>query len=201
MLNISTTIKLFFLSLFETDKQDKDNFFRISFGLLSTIIILILINFVVLSIYPDNTEAIMMHAKELIHPLYHDEWIWPEPIERMQTLITLILIPILIYANIKIFSSKLFSRISISNSMYFVNVALWFSFLAVIFYLAFKCDDPNFLWREYWSTYKIWLHQEIRVIFKTMTGELRFLVTLIIFPIITYFIFNGIPKKYNKALN
>jgi len=201
MLNISATIKSFFLDLFETDQQEKENFLRISFGIVSTVIILILINFVVLSIYPDSTEAIMMHAKELIHPFHHDAWIWPEPIERMQTFITLIFIPILIYVNIKIFSSKLFSRILISNSMYFANVALWFSFLAILFYLAFKFDDPNFIWREYWSIYKIWLHQEIRIIFKTMTGELRFLVTLIIFPIITYFIFNGVPKKYNKSLN
>jgi len=133
MINISNTIKLFFLSLFEIDQKDKKNFFKISFVLLSTIIILILINFVVLSIYPDSTEAIKTLAKELLRPTQSNMWVWPEPIEQFQILTSLIFIPVLIYLNIKIFSSKLFSRISIPNSMYFLNVALWFSFLAILF--------------------------------------------------------------------
>jgi len=193
MINISNTIKLFFLSLFEIDQKDKKNFFKISFVLLSTIIILILINFVVLSIYPDSTEAIKTLAKELLRPTQSNMWVWPEPIEQFQILTSLIFIPVLIYLNIKIFSSKLFSRISIPNSMYFLNVALWFSFLAILFYLAFKFEDPN--------SWPPRLEYGLRVFFKTMTGELRFLITLIIFPIITYFIFNGVPKKYNKLLN
>ena len=65
MLNISTTIKLFFLRLFETDKQDKESFFRSSLTLLSTIVVLILINFVIYLIYPDNSEAMKIQAKEI----------------------------------------------------------------------------------------------------------------------------------------
>ena len=102
MFNISTMFKLFFLSLLETDKQDKGNFFRLSISLLSTIIILILINFVVYLFYPDNSEALKMAGKELIiKPLHF--WIWPEPREQLQIFVSIIIIPLLILSNIKIF--------------------------------------------------------------------------------------------------
>jgi len=201
MLDISTTIKLFFLRLFETEKQDKESFFRSSLTLLSTIVVLILINFVIYLIYPDNSEAIKIEAKEIINAYNYETWVWPQPVEQIQAIVSIISIPILIFCNIKIFSSKAFNRISTNDVMYYLNVALWFSFMVMLFYLAFKFEDPNSLWREYWTPYKTWLNQEVRIFFKTITSELRFLITLIIFPLITYFIFNGIPKKYNKFIN
>ena len=192
MFNSLTIIKLFFLNLFETDKEEKEIFFRLSLGLLSTIIILILINFVIYSIYPNNTEDIVIQAKQLIvQPQQH--WIWPEPIENFQILISIICIPLLIFSSIKAFSSKGFSRILVTDFIYYINVALWFSLLAVLFYLAFKFDDPN--------NWPPSLKYGIRVFFKTMTSELRFFITIIIFPLITYFIFNGITKKYYKFIN
>ena len=201
MLDISTTIKLFFLRLFETEKQDKESFFRSSLTLLSTIVVLILINFVIYLIYPDNSEAIKIEAKEIINAYNYETWVWPQPVEQIQAIVSIISIPILIFCNIKIFSSKAFNRISTSDVMYYLNVTLWFSFMVMLFYLALKFEDPNSLWREYWTPYKTWLNQEVRIFFKTITSELRFLITLIIFPLITYFIFNGIPKKYNKFIN
>ena len=192
MINISTTIKLFFLSLFETDQQDKRDYFRLSFSILSTTIIIALINFLIYVVYPDNSEALKILGKELIIQ-QKLVYLWPQPVEHFQVFASLFFIPFLIFSSIKVFSSKVFSRISTSNSIYFLNVALLFSILAITFYLAFKFEDPN--------SWPPSLEYGIRVFFKTMTGELRFLVTLIIFPIITYFIFNGVPKKYNKFLN
>jgi len=192
MLNFSTTIKLFFLRLFETDKQDKESFFRSSLVLLSTTVVLILINFLIYLAYPDNGGALKILGNELIIQQKLG-YLWPQPREHVQFLTSLIFIPLLIFSSIKVFSSKVFSRISISNYVYFLNIVLWFSFLAILFYLAFKFEDPN--------SWPPSLKYGFRVFFKTMTGELRFLITLIIFPLITYFIFNGIPKKYNKFLN
>ena len=88
MLNLSTTIKLFFLSLFETDQQEKDSFFKLSLSILSTIIILVLLNVIIYSVYPDNSEAIAIQAKQLIIEVDH-YWIWPEPVEKFQFLTTL----------------------------------------------------------------------------------------------------------------
>ena len=202
-INILNTIKLFFLSLFETGKQEKENFLKLSLTMLSTIIILILINFVIYSIYPDNSEALKIQAKEIIMPSNH-LWLWPEPIEQLQFLISLISIPPLMFCSIKIFSSKFFSKISITNSMHFLNVVLSLSFLVILFYLAFKFDDPNGISRAYLEIIKecnCSFIFDIRVTFKAMTTELRFLLTLIFFPVITYYIFNGLPKKYKKIIN
>ena len=202
-INILNPIKLFFLSLFETGKQEKENFLKLSLTMLSTIIILILINFVIYSIYPDNSEALKIQAKEIIRPFLH-LWLWPEPIEQLQFLISLISIPPLMFCSIKIFSSKFFSKISITNSMYFLNVVLSFSFLVILFYLAFKFDDPNGISRAYLEIVKecnCSFIFDIRVTYKAMTTELRFLLTLIFFPVITYYIFNGLPKKYKKIIN
>jgi len=202
-INILNTIKLFFLSLFETGKQEKENFLKLSLTMLSTIIILILINFVIYSIYPDNSEALKIQAKEIIMPSDH-LYLWPEPIEQLQFLISLISIPPLMFCSIKIFSSKFFSKISITNSMHFLNVVLSLSFLVILFYLAFKFDDPNGISRAYLEIVKecnCSFIFDIRVTFKAMTTELRFLLTLIFFPVITYYIFNGLPKKYNKIIN
>ena len=202
-INILNTIKLFFLSLFETGKQEKEKFLKLSLTMLSTIIILILINFVIYSIYPDNSEALKIQAKEIIMPSYH-LLVWPEPIEQLQFLISLISIPPLIFCCIRIFSSKFLSKISITNSMHFLNVVLSFSFLVILFYLAFKFDDPNSISRAYLEIIKecnCSFIFDIRVTYKAMTTELRFLLTLIFFPVITYYIFNGLPKKYKKIIN
>jgi len=202
-INILNTIKLFFLSLFETGKQEKENFLKLSLAMLSTIIILILINFVIYSIYPDNSEALKIQAKEIIMPSNH-LWLWPEPIEQLQFLISLISIPPLMFCSIRIFSSKFLSKISITNSMHFLNVVLSFSFLVILFYLAFKFDDPNSISRAYLEIIKecnCSFIFDIRVTYKAMTTELRFLLTLIFFPVITYYIFNGLPKKYKKIIN
>ena len=202
-INILNPIKLFLLSLFETGKQEKKNFLKLSLTMLSTIIILILINFVIYSIYPDNSEALKIQAKEIIMPSDH-LYLWPEPIEQLQFLISLISIPPLMFCSIKIFSSKFFSKISITNSMHFLNVVLSLSFLVILFYLAFKFDDPNGISRAYLEIVKecnCSFIFDIRVTFKAMTTELRFLLTLIFFPVITYYIFNGLPKKYNKIIN
>ena len=192
MFNSLTTIKLFFLNLFETDKEEKENFLRLSLSLLSTIIILILINFVIYSIYPNNSEAIAIQAKQLVVEFYQP-WIWPEPVDHFQILISIICIPLLIFCCIKVFSSKAFSRFLITDFMHYFNVALWFSLLAFLFYFSFKFEDPN--------NWPPRLKYGIRVFFNKMTGELRFFITLFIFPLITYFIFNGITKKFNKFIN
>ena len=192
MHNIQTTIKLFFSSLFVTDQKEKDRFFKLSLSMLSTIIILVLINFVVYLVYPDNSEAITIQAKKLILEGDH-YWISPEPVEKFQFLITLLSTPLLIFFSLKIFSSRFFGRISITDAVYFLNIALWFSFLAILFYFSFKFIDPN--------SWPPALEYGIRTFFQAMTGELRFLITLIVFPLIAYFIFNGIPLKYNKFVN
>ena len=57
-ISVLNHIKLFFLSLFETGKQEKENFLKLSLTMLLTIIILILINFIIYSIFPDNSEAL-----------------------------------------------------------------------------------------------------------------------------------------------
>ena len=192
MLNFSTTIKLFFLGLLETDQQEKDSFFKYSLSMLFTIIILIIINFVVYSFYPDNIEALTTQAKQLIHERGH-HWINPEPVEQFQILVSLIFTPLLIVCSLKIWSSKFFNRISITDTMHYLNVALWFCFLGILFYLSFKIIDPNS-----WRPEPLY---GIRKFFDDITSELRFLITLIIFPLITYLIFNGIPMKYNKLVN
>jgi len=192
MLNFSNTIKLFFLGLLETDQQEKDSFFKYSLSMLFTIIILIIINFVVYSFYPDNIEALTTQAKQLIHERGH-HWINPEPVEQFQILVSLIFTPLLIVCSLKICSSKFFNRISITDTMHYLNVALWFCFLGILFYLSFKIIDPNS-----WRPEPLY---GIRKFFDDITSELRFLITLIIFPPIAYFIFNGIPKKYNKFIN
>ena len=192
MHNIPNTIKLFFSSLFVTDQKEKDSFFKLSFILLFTIIILVLINFAVYLVYPDNSEAITIQAKKLIIEVDH-YWIWPEPVEKFQFLITLLSTPLLLIFSMKIFSSRFFNRISITDAVYYLNVALWFSFLAIVFYLSFKFIDPN--------SWPPALDYGIRTFFKAMADELRFLITLIFFPLFAYFIFNGIPMKYNKFVN
>ena len=192
MINFSTSIKLFFLGLLETDQQDKDNFFKFSLSILFIILILILVNFVIYSFYPDNIETLTMQAKELIMERDH-HWIKPEPVEQFQILTSLILTPLLIFCSLKVCSSRFFNRIAITNSIHYINVALSFSFLAILFYLSFKLIDPNS-----WRPEPLY---GIRKYFEDMTSELRFLITLIIFPVIAYIIFNGVPKNYNKFIN
>jgi len=182
ILNIQTFIKLFLQNFFKPTKNHKENFFISSCSILFTVTILIFVNLLIYLFYPDNSEALRIEAEKIIAPFYHFR-ISPEPIEQLQILTSLILMPLLIVCSIKIFSSKLFSRISIADYMYFFNLALCFSLLGILFYFAFKIDDPNFI------------NQEIRSYFKIMTSDIRFIVAIVIFPLITYFIINGIPKK------
>ena len=186
--NIQTFIKLFLQSFFKPTKTHKEKFFVSSCSVLFTVTILIFVNLLIYLFYPDNIAALRFEAEKIISTLYHSS-IAPEPIERLQILTSLILMPLLIVCSIKIFSSKLFSRLSIANYMYFFNLALCFSLLGILFYFSFKIGNPNLI------------NQEIRSYFKIMTSDIRFVVVIVIYPLITYFIINGIPKKYKKFIN
>ena len=192
MLNFSTSIKLFLVGLLETNQHEKDSFFKFSLSILFIILILSLINYIVYLVYPDNIETLTMQAKELITERDH-HWIKPEPVEQFQILSSLIFTPLLIFFSLKACSSGFINRITITNSIHYLNVALSFAFLAILFYLSFKLIDPNS-----WRPEPLY---GIRKYFDDMTSELRFLITLIIFPLIAYLIFNGIPKNYNKLVN
>ena len=109
MHNILTTTKLFFLSLLQADQQDKENFFISSCSILFTVTILIFVNLLIYLFYPDNSEALRIEAEKIISPLYYFR-ISPEPIEHLQILTSLILMPLLIVCCIKIFSSKIFTN-------------------------------------------------------------------------------------------
>jgi len=194
--NIPTLIKLFIQDLFKTTKNQKEDFFISSCSILFTVTILIFVNLLIHIIFPDNSEAIRIEGEKVIATGFH-YLIWPEPIENLRVYTSLILAPPLIICSIKIFTSKLFRKISIANYMYFFNLALCFSLLGTLFYFAFKIDGSNFIHQEN----NILLNQEIRIYFKIITSELRFIAALVIYPLITYFIINGIPKKYTKSVN
>ena len=188
ILNIQTFVKLFLQDSFKPSNTHKKEFFISSCSILFTVKILFLVNLLIYLFYPDNSEALRIEAEKIISPLYYFR-ISPEPIEHLQILTSLILMPLLIVCSIKIFSSKLFSRISIADNMYFFNLVLCFSLLGILVYFAFKIDDPNFI------------NQEIRRFFKIMTSDIRFIVAIVTYPLITYFIINGTPKEYNKFVN
>jgi len=188
ILNIQTFVKLFLQDSFKPSNTHKKEFFISSCSILFTVKILFLVNLLIYLFYPDNSEALRIEAEKIISPLYYFR-ISPEPIEHLQILTSLILMPLLIVCCIKIFSSKLFSRISIADNMYFFNLVLCFSLLGILVYFAFKIDDPNFI------------NQEIRRYFKIMTSDVRFIVAIVTYPLITYFIINGTPKEYNKFVN
>ena len=98
-------------------------------------------------------------------------YIRPESIEHLQILVSLILFPILLIFSIKVFSSKLFSSIAISDHIYFLNLILFYSILGILFYFSFKIDGSNFI------------------------------ATLVFFPVIAYFLFKDISKKYKKTFD
>jgi len=183
-LNIIISIKLFFHGLFKITKKSKQDFFKSSWSIFLVIISLFFINLLIYLFYPNNSEALQIAAEKIIDPLHHFR-ISPEPIENIQALTSLILTPLIIIFGIKIFSSKLFTRVSISNYIYFFNLALYTSLIGILFYFSFKIDDPNFI-------------EGVPGYFKIMKSEMRFLVAIAIYPLITYFIINGIPKKYHR---
>jgi len=195
ILNILAFIKIFLQDLFKTTKVEKEDFFKSSCSVLFTITILIFVNLLIYFFFPDNSEALRIEAEKLIHPLHHF-YIRPESIEHLQILISLISMPALLICSIKIFSSKLFNRISISDHMYFLNLILCFSLLGILFYFAFKIDGSNFILHEQYL-----IHQEIRNFFKVITSEIRFIATLVIFPLIAYLLFKGISKKNKKTFD
>tara|TARA_B100000795_G_scaffold110159_1_gene81334 strand:- start:199 stop:2808 length:2610 start_codon:yes stop_codon:yes gene_type:complete len=199
-LNIQTFIKLFPQNFFKPTKTDKENFFISSCSILFTVTVLIFINLLIYLFYPDNSEALRIEMEKIISPLYHRR-IAPEPIEQLQILTSLILIPLLIISSIKIFSSKLFSRISVADFIYFFNLALCFSFLGILFYFSFNIDDPNIESIPLNFDHANAGHQAIRRYFSIITSNLMFIVAIIIYPLITYFIIKGIPKKYDKFVN
>jgi len=200
-MNFIIQVKLFFSNLFITNEQNKKNFFVSSFTVILTIISLILINWLIYLFYPDNTEDLVILAKKLIIEGLHSfidgpGGAGPEPIERAQILITFFSTPLLIFIYIKLFSSKLFNQILITNNMYFLNLAFHSTVLAILFYFAFTINGANLFQHE---TY--FYQQKIIYYFNLIIGEPRFLISLIFFPLITYFIFNGLPKKQEKYLN
>ena len=199
-LNIQTFIKLFLQNFFKPTKSDKESFFISSCSILFTVTILIFVNLLIYLFYPDNSEALRIEAEKIISPLYHRR-ISPEPIEQLQILTSLILMPLLIISSIKIFSSKLFSRISIADFIYFFNLALCFSFLGILFYFAFNIEDSNIESIALNIDHPNTIHQGIRRYFSIMTSNIMFIVAIIIYPLITYFIVKGIPKKYDKFVN
>ena len=200
--NFLLALKIFIVKLLQISSQEKKEFFVSNLSIFFTILSLIFINFIIYLYYPDNSEALRIKAEKLIieyHHLFLDGIggnIWPEPIERIQILTTLISIPLLIFFYIKIFSSKFFNKISLADNTYFFNLTVCSSILVILFYFAFTINGSNFLLHE---TYPF--HQEIRNLYKAISGELRFLISLILFPFTTYFILMGIPKKNENCLN
>jgi len=200
-INILTHIKLFFLNLLKTNEQEKKEFFISSFSMVFTIISLIFVNWMIYSFYPDNTESLRALAEKLIIEHQHGFIegtggnIWPEPIEQLQIITTFFFIPILIFIYTKLFS-KYFNQIFITNNVYFLNLLLCSSILGILFYCAFIINISSLFQLD---TYPF--HQGIRNFYQSMIGELRFLITLIFFPIIAYYIFNGIPKKQERWIN
>ena len=170
IINTIAYVKIFLLDLFKTTKIEKEDFFKSSCSMLFTITILIFVNLLIYFFYPDNSEALRIEAEKLIYPLYHF-YIRPESIEHLQILVSLILFPVLLIFSIKVFSSKLFNRISISDHIYFLNLILFYSILGILFYFAFKIDASNFI------------------------------VTLVFFPVFAYFLFNDISEKYIKTFD
>ena len=200
LFNIQIYVKLFLQDFFKTTKNQKENFFISSCSILLTVTILIFINLLIYFFYPDNSEALRVQAEKIISPLYHFR-ISPEPIEQLQILTSLILMPLLIICSIKIFSSKLLSRISISDFFYFFNLALCFLFLGILFYFAFNIYDPNFENIALNINDSNSINQEIRRYFSIITSNVMFIVAIISYPLITYFIVKGIPKKYDKFID
>jgi len=186
--NLIAYLKIFLQNFFKPTISHKAEFFLSSCSILFTIAILISVNLLIYLFYPDNSEALRIEAEKIISPLYYFR-ISPEPIERLQSLTSLILMPLLIICSIKIFSSKLLSRVSITDYMYFFNLALCFSLLGILCYFAFKIGGPNDI------------NQEIRIYFKIITSDIRFVVAIVISPLITYFIIKDIPRKYSKFVN
>ena len=199
--NTITLIKLFLQDFFQPSTAHKENFFVSSCSMLFTVTILIAVNLLIYLFYPDSSETLRIEAEKVISPIYHFR-ILPEPIERLQILTSLILMPLLIICSIKTFSSKIFSQISTADYMYFVNLTLCFSLLGILFYFAFKIDVPNFNKQIIENIGQEGLaNLEIRNYFKIITNDIRFIATIVIYPIITFFIINGIPKKYKKFVN
>ena len=200
-INILIHIKLFFLNLLKTNKKEKKEFFISSFSMVFTIISLIFVNWMIYSFYPDNTESLRALAEKIIIEYHHGFIegmggnIWPEPIEQLQIITTFFLIPILIFIYTKVFY-KYFNQIFITNNMYFLNLLLCSSILGILFYCAFIINISSLFQLD---TYPF--HQGIRNFYQLMISEFRFLITLIFFPVIAYYIFNGIPKKQEKWIN
>jgi len=186
--NLLAYVKIFLQNFFKPTINHKENFFISSCSILFTVTILIFVNLLIYLFYPDNSEALRIEAEKIISPLYYFR-ISPEPIEQLQILASIILMPPLIVFSIKIFSSKLFSQISRADYMHFFNLALCCSLLGILCYFAFKIGGPNDI------------NQEIRIYFKIITNDIRFLVAMVISPLVIYFIVSGIPKKYSEFLN
>ena len=165
ILNIQTFVKLFLQDSFKPSNTHKKEFFISSCSILFTVKILFLVNLLIYLFYPDNSEALRIEAEKIISPLYYFR-ISPEPIEHLQILTSLILMPLLIVCCIKIFSSKLFSQISIADNIYFFNLALCFSLLGILVYYP----SASFSYCDFFILYKTVQTRLMRIITaKTIT--------------------------------
>jgi hypothetical protein len=197
MLAKNIITKLFFAinKLFITSPAERNFFVITTLTLLSSIVGLIVINILINSLAIDNTETLIAQAKLFITPSIIPN-LNPQPIERLQVMLSLLLIPIFIFIGLKLFSASLFTKLFSRKFVYFSSIFISFFLLFFLFYLDLKGDPTNFLYVEKYSYYS-----DTRRFFNKIITGMTFNITLVVFPFLLYFFLNNSFIKYTKVLN
>ena len=179
--------------LFISSASDRNIFVITILTLLSTIVGLIVINILINRFAIDNSEDLISQAKLFLNPIHGTN---PQPIERLQVIYSLLLIPIFIFAGLKLFSASLFAKLFSTNLVYLSSVFISFLLLGILFYLDLKIDPPNFFDGEKYGGY---LHT--RQFINQIISSISFNISLLVFPFLLYYFLNNSFTKYYKFLN
>jgi hypothetical protein len=188
--------KFFYIvnKLFITSASYRNHFVITSLTLLSTLVGLIALNILINNLAIDNTDALIAKAKLFITPNLIPA-VNPQPIERLQVMFSLLIIPVFIFTGLKLFSASLFTKLFSSKFVYLSSVFVSFFLLFILFYLDLKGDPSNFLYIEKHPYYS-----DTRRFFGQIISGRIFNTTLVIFPFLLYFFLNYSFTKYSKAL-
>lgn len=163
--------------------KQKTDFVLMFFTLIASLIIIIIINLLIISIYQVDEKQLLNELSGLFLEKFR-HGLWPEPIERAQYLITIVFAPFIAFVTYYLFS-KAINRIPGTQ----LNVIYYFSFLLsallllLLIYFDLKLNPDNFITIESRIFYR-----DIRNFIASIISGSAIYLALLSLPLVTYFI-------------
>jgi hypothetical protein len=175
--------------------NQKKEYILIVFTYIISLIIIIYVNFLITIIYQVDEQKLLAESSRFFLDKFHFG-LWPEPIERIQYLITIILAPLT-----ALFIFNFIAKIKYQFSEKQINIIYYLSFLIsaylilLLIYLDLKLNPDNFIAIEDKPYYR-----DIRNFINAFISKPPIYMAILSLPIVIYFMNNELKFIHIKLI-